>query len=105
VEVILSWLLWLVLLALFWILNSRMLYVTIVVNVAIMLDSAQELRDATSAAELGTIWIVVTCGTPPCQLLNIGGVPILVWGFFHVEVEGPEVVQWLNMDNVGGCSG
>jgi hypothetical protein len=22
-------------------------------------------------------------------------------GFFHVEVEGPEVVQWLNMDNVG----
>ncbi|KAM0862675.1 hypothetical protein ACQ4PT_045111 [Festuca glaucescens] len=22
-------------------------------------------------------------------------------GFFHVEVEGPEAVQWLNMDNVG----
>jgi hypothetical protein len=22
-------------------------------------------------------------------------------GFFHVDVEGPEAVQWLNMDNVG----
>jgi hypothetical protein len=22
-------------------------------------------------------------------------------GFFHVEVEGPEAVQWLNMENVG----
>jgi hypothetical protein len=58
-------------------------------------------RDASYVVGLDITWITVQLGMLLCLLQNTGGVQIKGWVFFHVDVEGPAAVQWLNMDNVG----
>jgi hypothetical protein len=65
-----------------------------------MLGYVQRLRGILYAVKLVITWIAAICGTLQSPQLNIEEVLILALAFFHVEVEGPEAVQWLNKYNV-----